>query len=127
MDEIAAYEKALPARLSLICRKLRKEIGSGLDTATSKIYYAMPVWFLDGNPIVSYKAVGDSVELLFWSGRSFSEEALKAIGKFQAAKIRFKNASDIDEAALRRWLEKARIHIWDYKNIRKNGGLKPLA
>jgi hypothetical protein len=127
MDEIAAYEKALPARASALCRLLRKEIGSGLKSATARIYYAMPVWFLDGNPIVGYKAIGETVELLFWSGRSFGEESLRSVGKFQAAKIPFKDVSDIDKAALRRWLKKARVQIWDYQNIRKNGGLKRLA
>jgi hypothetical protein len=113
MDEIAAYERALPARPSAVCRQLRKEIGSGLKSATAKIYYTMPVWFLDGNPIVGYKAIGDTVELLFWSGRSFGEESLRSVGKFQAAKILFKDVSDIDKAALRRWLENASVRNWD--------------
>ena len=48
-----------------ICDLLATTIDSELTEAESKIWHAHPVWFLDGNPIVGYRKLKDSVRLLF--------------------------------------------------------------
>jgi hypothetical protein len=126
MEQITDYSKGLSRDLSEICDVLKREIEAVLSAATSKIYYSMPVWFIDDNPIVGYKASAKNVTLLFWSGQAFGEEGLKAAGKFKAAQAKFSIVHDIDLASLRRWLEKSKATIWSYKNIRTTGELKPV-
>lgn len=53
------------------------------------MWHGHPVWFRDGNPIVGYGKLKDSVRLLFWSGRSFDEPELQPKGTFQAAEARY--------------------------------------
>jgi hypothetical protein len=86
-------------------------------------WHAHPVWFLNGNPIVGYSALKDSVRLLFWSGQSFNEQALQKEGKFKAAEIRYTSAAQINLDDLLQWLQKARQIQWDYKNIVKRKGV----
>jgi len=71
-----AYNKKLSVEDMTICNLLAKEIDKYLPKAENKIWHAHPVWFLEGNPIVGYSKLKDSVRLLFWSGQSFEEEAL---------------------------------------------------
>jgi hypothetical protein len=126
MEQIANYSKGLPKNLSQICDVLKIEIEGVLSKATSKIYYSMPVWFIDDNPIVGYKASQKNVTLLFWSGQAFGEKGLEAAGKFKAAQAKFSSVDAVNRASLRRWLKKSKTHIWDYKNIRAKGELTPL-
>lgn len=105
-----------------ICELLRAEIDKHLPEAESKIWHAHPVWFLDGNPVVGYSKLKDSVRLLFWSGQSFDEPALTEEGKFKAADKRYTATEQIDKEDLGRWLRKARDVQWDYKNIVKRRG-----
>jgi hypothetical protein len=74
-----------------ICDHLAKLIDHELPEAESKVWHGSPVWFIDGNPVAGYGALRNSVQLLFWSGQSFGEDALKAEGKFKAADIRYKD------------------------------------
>ena len=122
-DEIGEYHERLTPADQAICARLRAEIAALLPDAESKVWHAQPVWFLDGNPVVGYSRLKDSVRLLFWSGQSFEEAGLQAEGKFKAADARFTDAAAIDPVALRRWLQKAREIQWDYKNIVKRKGL----
>src|SRR5690606_35567351 len=94
-----------------------------LPEAENKIWHRHPVWFLDGNPVVGYSKLKDSVRLLFWSGRSFDEPGLKDEGSFKAAEKRYTSADQIDKKDLQRWLKKAREIQWDYKNIVKRKGV----
>ncbi|WMJ72367.1 DUF1801 domain-containing protein [Cytophagaceae bacterium ABcell3] len=106
-----------------VCNLLAKEISKHLPEAENKIWHRHPVWFLDGNPIVGYSKLKDSVRLFFWSGASFDEEELKTnTGKFKDASIRYTNVSQVDLEDLKRWLEKSREIQWDYKNIYKRKG-----
>jgi len=107
----------------LICDALAKIIDTALPGAESKVWHGAPVWFVDGNPIVGYSKLKDSVQLLFWSGQSFDEPGLKAEGKFKAAEARYASVDRIDEAVLTRWLQKSLEIQWDYKNIVKNRGV----
>lgn len=104
-----------------------KEIDKNLPEAENKIWHAHPVWFLEGNPIVGYSKLKDSVRLLFWSGQSFEEEELQDEGSFKAAEARYTAAKQVDIENLQRWLAKARDIQWDYKNIvRRKGKLERL-
>jgi hypothetical protein len=119
-------ESQLPVERE-ICRLLAEQIDRGLPEAENKIWHAIPVWFLDGNPIVGYGKLKGCFRLLFWSGQSFAEEGLTKEGKFKAAEARFTAADQIDAEKLRRWLAESRQIQWDYKNIvRRKGKLERL-
>ena len=67
------------------------------------------------------------MRLLFWSGQSFEEDALKKEGSFKAAEVRFTAADQVNQEDLKRWLAKARKIQWGYKNIvRRKGRLERL-
>lgn len=119
VDAIADYTKEQTTEHAAICEALRTEIDAVLTKATSKIWHAIPVWFIGENPVVGYKATPKRVNLLFWNGQSLEEPALKAAGKFKAAQIQFTALSQIDTKALRRWLKKAGTDVWDYKGLRQ--------
>ena len=121
-SEIQSYNDALAESDKVICNFLCNAIIEQLPDAEYKIWHSHPVWFLDGNPIVGYHKLKDSVRLLFWSGQSFEEENLKPEGKFKAAEIRFTSVEQIDKSDVIRWLQKSRSFQWDYKNIVKRKG-----
>lgn len=106
-----------------ICELLCLEITQNLPEADNKVWHGSPVWFLEGNPIVGYAVRKYSVQLLFWSGRSFDEEGLKPEGTFKAAEAHYTAADQINTDNLRRWLQKSKDIQWDYKNIIKRRGV----
>lgn len=120
--ETAEYNAKLSTTDKAICDLLATEIDKHLPEAENKIWHAHPVWFLDGNPIVGYSKLKDSVRLLFWSGQTFEEEGLSSEGKFKAAEARYTELKQVDKKALKRWLGKGREIQWDYKNIVKRKG-----
>ena len=121
------YNESLDPQDRDICNLLAREIDQALPEAENKIWHAHPVWFLDGNPVVGYSKLKESVRLLFWSGQSFKEEGLKKEGSFKAAEVRYTAADQVNRQNLERWLEKARDIQWDYKNIvRRKGRLERL-
>jgi len=120
--EIRVYNNKQTPEEKKICNLLAEEINHGLPEAENKIWHAHPVWFLDGNPVVGYSKLKDSVRLLFWSGQSFDEDALQKEGSFKAADIRYTSAEQINKKDLARWLKKSRDIQWDYKNIVKRKG-----
>ena len=110
-----------------ICDLLAKEISAVLTDAENKIWHAHPVWFLDGNPIVGYSKLKDSIRLLFWSGQSFEEPGLQNEGTFKAAEARYTSATEVNKKDLKRWLAKSKKIQWDYKNlIKRKGNLERL-
>jgi hypothetical protein len=121
-SDIKAYNDSQTDENKKICNALAKEIDKHLPEAENKIWHAHPVWFLDGNPVVGYSKLKDSVRLLFWSGQSFDEEALQNEGSFKAAERRYTSSKEIDKTDLQRWLEKSKAIQWDYKNIVKRKG-----
>jgi hypothetical protein len=121
--DVEAYNNKLTEFDKTICEILAKEIDLNLPKAENKVWHAHPVWFLDGNPIVGYSKMKDSVRLMFWSGQSFDEPSLQAEGSFKAAEVRFTNAKQIDTKDMKRWLGKAQKIQWDYKNIVKRKGV----
>jgi hypothetical protein len=106
-----------------VCSTLAAAISKGLPKAEAKIWHGAPVWFLQGNPIVGYRARKGYVQLLFWSGQSFDEPGLRPEGKFKAAEVRLTEAAQIPARDLSRWLKKAQAMQWDYKNIVKRRGV----
>ena len=103
---IQSYNSSQADDDQMICDRLAMIIDAALPGAESKVWHGAPVWFVDGNPIVGYSKLKDSVQLLFWSGQSFDEPGLKAEGKFKAAEARYTSVDRIDEALLTRWLQK---------------------
>ncbi len=106
-----------------ICDLLATIINKNLPDSENKIWHAHPVWFLDGNPIVGYSKLKDSVRLLFWSGQSFDEEKLANEGSFKAAEFRYTSADLVILEDVNRWLKKAQEIQWDYKNLVKRKGV----
>ena len=76
--DVKAYHDLQSPEDKKICNLLYKEISRGLPEAENKIWYAHPVWFLDGNPIVGYAKLKNCIRMLFWSGQSFEVEGLQA-------------------------------------------------
>ena len=102
--DVAKYNTSQAPGDQEICDLLAGEIDRILLEAENKIWHAHPVWFLDGNPIVGYSKLKDSVRLLFWSGQSFEEEGLAKEGKFKAAEVRYSTANQVVLQDLERWL-----------------------
>jgi hypothetical protein len=121
-SEIQAYNDRQTTVEKEICDLLATTIDNVLTKAENKIWHAHPVWFLDGNPIVGYSKLKDSVRLLFWSGQSFEEEKLKKEGTFKAAEFRYTSPDQVNFIDLKRWLKKSGEIQWDYKNIVKRKG-----
>lgn len=121
--DVLAYNKAQSKTDAAICAMLAEEIDRNLSKAENKIWHRHPVWFLDGNPIVGYSKLKDSVRLLFWSGQSFDEPGLEPEGSFKAAEARYTSADEVNVKDLKRWLDKAKKIQWDYKNIVKRKGV----
>ncbi len=123
-QDITAYNLAQDLEQQGICELLAQEIEKGLPGSTNKVWHAHPVWFLNDNPIVGYSPRKDgSINLMFWSGQSFDEPALKAEGTFKAAEVRYTNVDQINSEDLQRWLKKSQTIQWDYKNIVKRQGV----
>jgi hypothetical protein len=125
--EIQDYNDSLSTEEKAVANILSQEIDRHLPEAESKIWHRHPVWFLDGNPVVGYSKLKDSVRLLFWSGQSFEEDGLQKEGSFKAAEARYTSADQVNTEDLKRWLQKAKEIQWDYKNIvRRKGVLERL-
>lgn len=121
-NDIDAYNQAQSETLQEVCRVLTKQITTGLPDASAKLYHANPVWFIDDNPIVGYDVAPDHVNILFWSGQSFSEAGLKAIGKFKAAGTSYADIASVDVAQLQIWLGEAKTIQWNYRDLRAHNG-----
>jgi hypothetical protein len=118
-DAITAYAKKAKPDHAAVCAALRKAIDAALPKATSKIWHAIPVWFIGENPVVGYHAKPVGVTLMFWNGQSFEDPALEAVGKFHAAQVKYRKVADIDAKLLARWLKKAKSDVWDLAGERK--------
>ena len=124
---IDAFNAAQAGEDRAICEALRDIIDEHLSEADSRIWHAHPVWFLDGNPIVGYSKLKSCIRLLFWSGQSFQTPGLVPEGTFKAAEMRYTAVSQVDPAALARWLAESRHVQWDYKNIMKKRRLDRIS
>lgn len=120
--DITKYNQSQSKNWKAICLQLEKEINKELPKAESKVWHRSPVWFIDGNPVVSYSVRKNDVQLMFFSGQSFDEPGLGATGSFKAAEARYIEIEQINSKDLKRWLKKAKTIQWDYKNIVKRKG-----
>lgn len=126
-SDILDYESRLDPSDKSICEALRHEIEKNLPEATSKVWHAHPVWFIEGNPVVWYSKLKWSVRLLFWSGQSFEESWLTHEWSFKAGEKRYTDVKEVNIEELSRWLSKSRDIQWDYANIvKKKGKLERL-
>jgi uncharacterized protein YdhG (YjbR/CyaY superfamily) len=117
---VEGYEKGQKPEVSAVCKLLRKEIDAALPMSGAKIYHAIPVWFIAGNPVVGFSVnAKKKVNLLFWNGQALGEPELEAVGKFKAAQVQFGDVGEVDKKKLKRWLRKAGKDIWDYEGMRK--------
>ncbi len=117
------WHAALTGDAVAICATLRQLIDAALPDAESKVWHAHPVWFLAGNPIVGYSLRKSGINLMFWSGQSFTTPGLTPEGSFKAAEVRFTTPDQIDPDLVARWLEEARHIQWDYRNIVRRKGV----
>lgn len=122
-EAILAYHAAFDPEDQAICVQLYETITQQLPNVECKIWHAVPVWFVDGNPIVGYGKLKGCIRLLFWSGQSFDEAGLKNEGKFKAAEKRYTSVAEINTEDLARWVQKSVAIQWDYKNIIKRKGV----
>ncbi len=76
-SETKAYNNKQSAADKKICNLLAAEINKTLKDAENRIWHTHPVWFIEGNPLVGYSKLKDSIRLLFWSGQSFDEPGLE--------------------------------------------------
>jgi len=121
--DLENYNQSLSANDIAICEFLTKTINSNLTYTENKIWHSHPVWFIDGNPIVGFSKEKKGIRLMFWSGADFEESNLSIKGKkFKDASIYYNSISEIDAEDIKRWLQKAEIIQWDYKNIVKRKG-----
>lgn len=121
-DDIDRYHAPLSPGDQAICDALRAVIARVLPKAEAEVWHAHPVWFRNGNPIVGYSKLKSCVRLLFWSGQPFASPGLTPEESFKAAEARYRFAAEIEAPALDRWLAKARVVQWDWRNLMRNEG-----
>lgn len=123
-DSIDAFNAARSEGDRVICDALAAQIRAALPEAEGKIWHRHPVWFLGANPVVGYSRQKPGIRLMFWSGADFGEPDLNVIGKrFRDASVFFTDPAQIDAQALQRWLDKARLIQWNYRDIARNKGV----
>ncbi len=121
--DVTNYNRTQIKSDQAICDMLATTIDSVLTKAENKIWHRHPVWFLDGNPTVGYSKQKPGIRLMFWSGKDFEEPALNVVGKkFKDASIFYTSVEEVNTKDLKRWLKKAKVIQWDYKNLIKRRG-----
>jgi hypothetical protein len=124
--DVLAYNSKQSADDQVICDWLAQTIEVALPEAEGKVWHGHPVWFIDKNPVVGYHRQKDSVRILFWSGQSFGDDSLKAIGSFKAAGLAIESVDAFDARAFAEQLQKCRTIQWDYASLPKKKALEKL-
>jgi hypothetical protein len=119
IDPIAGFAENLDPKLVAVCQKLRATIDRELPTATSKLWHAIPAWFVGENAVVGYDARKAGIVLMFWNGQKFETGGLEASGSFHVGQILYTDPDQIDEALMARWLKEAGTNIWDMVGERR--------
>lgn len=90
-------------------------IGSELPDATTKLYHGIPVWCVGDQPTVGLKPAKAHLSVLFFRGQRVVEKLgpdatgkLVGSGSFELASVKLTSAADLDEAALRSWVQAAK-------------------
>jgi hypothetical protein len=118
-DPIAGFARDLDPQLAGVCQSLRAIIDRELPAATSKLWHAIPVWFVGENAVVGYDSRKAGIMLMFWNGQRFETGGLEASGSFHVGQILYKDPAEIDEALMARWLKEAGTNIWDMVGERR--------
>ncbi len=126
MSGVEAFNAAVDPTRRTICDALKVQFDQQLGPESSRLFHGSPVWFAEGNPLVGYSLKKAGVAVLFWSGQSFQEPGLIAIGKYKAAEFIIRDGEGIPRDKLDRWLAESQTIIWDYKNIAKGNGTLEL-
>ncbi len=124
--DVQAYNDKQTAEDRVVCNWLSSTIETALPEALGKVWHGHPVWFINNNPVVGYHRQKDSVRILFWSGQSFDDDLLKAVGSFKAAGLAIESIETFDQAAFAVLLESSRAIQWDYANLQKKKILEKL-
>jgi hypothetical protein len=122
--DIQVYNNKLEGSHQELANDLCDLISTALPLAEGKVWHGHPVWFIDGNPILGYSLNKAGIEVLFWSGQSFTEPGLRPIGKYKAAGIAIQSTDDV--AGLAKRMPEALSVQWDYKNLPKLRKLEKL-
>lgn len=126
MSDIHEYNNSLEESHKATAIELQKVIERTIPKAEGKVWHGHPVWFLEGNPLVGYSVKKSGMELLFWSGKSFTKPGLTPVGNYQAAGVNGLTPGSLDENPIEAWLQEAVKIQWDYQNLPKNRGLVKL-
>jgi hypothetical protein len=118
-DSVDAFAKPRTPGQVAICDRLRAVIDANLPQAQSKLWHAIPVWFVGENAVVGYDVRKTGIALMFWNGQNFRTPGLEASGSFHVGQILYTDASQVDEAQLAPWLEEAGTNIWDMVGERR--------
>jgi hypothetical protein len=118
-DSVDAFAKPRTPGQVAICDRLRAVIDANLPQARSKLWHAIPVWFVGENAVVGYDVRKTGIVLMFWNGQNFQTPGLEASGSFHVGQILYTDASQIDEAQLKPWLDEAGTNIWDMVGERR--------
>jgi hypothetical protein len=102
------YLDAVPANLKALASKLDALFNSHLPHCENKVWHSSPVWFDEGNPIVTYFVKKDRVFVMFWNGQNLSGSGLKPVGKYSAADIGFSSLDELNEVQMQAWLTEAK-------------------
>jgi hypothetical protein len=122
--DIQVYNSKLEGSQRELANGLCDLISKALPLAEGKVWHGHPVWFIDGNPILGYSLKKAGIEVLFWSGQSFTEPGLRPIGKYKAAGVAIEGTDDV--ATLSTHMPEALAIQWDYKNLTKLRKLEKL-
>jgi hypothetical protein len=126
MLEITDYNKKLSPDSKLVCDWLLTQFKKNLPGTEAKIWHGHPVWFHNGNPIAGYSQMKGGIQILFWSGQSFSSAGLNPVGKYKAAGVYLASKKDSAVSELASWLKESLQIQWDYANLPKKKKLTKL-
>lgn len=109
MASVDEYFESVPDELKPLASVLRELFNQALPDCKTKVWHSIPVWFQEGNPIVTYFVKKDSVFVMFWNGQKFDVTGLKPVGKYSAADISFKSLDELDREKMQAWLIEAHL------------------
>ena len=103
------YFESVPAELKPLASKLIDMFNAALPNCKTKVWHSIPVWFDEGNPIVTYFVKKEQIFVMFWNGKKFDvTDGLKPVGKYSAADIGYSSLDNLNEPQLAAWLIEAR-------------------
>lgn len=102
------YFNQLPAELQPLASKLQLMFNEALPHCKTKVWHSIPVWFDEGNPIVTYFEKKGQLFVMFWNGQTFLESGLKPVGKYSAADICIQSLDHLNEQQMGAWLLEAK-------------------